>query len=315
MHAWRPLAVTVWSFLVAGALSFGDAAEIRVGDSADTVREELGEPAGLIRIDGFEVYYYSRGNVHVQDGIVQRVNLISEEALADKQRRDEEQRRRQQEEAEAHRHELLLEGLAIRERMLQDGESGARSPRDQVQAWKDFRTRYPDVPLGGEYEQALHRLETELERERADAEARARETEMRVKVLELEQRIADAEARARDAEARAREAEQDARYSRSYVAYPVVYTPAHTVVTHPTRRVHTVTVPQTCTSTSTTITHGNVVRQIDRTTCHPTATRSLQTHVRRHSIPYARRNPIPYGSSIHAVHRGGSTHASVHLTF
>ncbi|MCX7590626.1 MAG: hypothetical protein N2255_03255, partial [Kiritimatiellae bacterium] len=178
-----PCAVLMFMiFLVAG---YARAQEVKVGDDLETVVKVLGAPKGWIQAGSVQVYYYDLGRVEMKDGRVTRVELMTPEEAALLAEQREARLRQQEKELAARRRELVAEGMALKEKMLASPDFTNAPASFQVEFWKEFMTRYPDVPVEAEYATARARLAAE-------------EAERRLK--ELEQRVAEAENRARHAE-------------------------------------------------------------------------------------------------------------------
>jgi hypothetical protein len=206
------LVVACWIMAAAGVHGGAE-----LGATYDDVIARLGPPPMYIKTTEGEWLYYDRGKVRLEEGRVVDSELISPEALAERQARErEEWERRQalQAELEARRTE---EGWALKRARQTDPRFLASPASEQVAFWSRFRARYPEVPVDMEYAMALERYQNE--RERALREQRERDQERRIR--ELEDRLREAEERAR---------------SRSY--YPVRH-----VVRQPVVPVHVVSKP------------------------------------------------------------------------
>lgn len=163
-------------------------AGVRVGDSADDVRAQLGEPRGVIETPSITWWYYERGRVQLADEEVVAVALISVEEAeqrAIRREREEQLRRAAQ---RARQEQQRQAGLALKEARLQDPHFMNRPAQEQVAFWREFQMRYPSVPVHAPYAAALERYQREAEQER-----QAREQERRIR--DLEQRILIAETR------------------------------------------------------------------------------------------------------------------------
>ncbi len=195
--------------------------DITVGDSADRVREVLGEPRGSIHSGSYEMFQYDRGRVELRDGVVTNLELVTAEEAAVLKIERERQARELKERQAAQREQRRLEGLEIRDRALNNPDFLASSGTRQVEFWEDFHRRYPDVPVHAEYTAAA--AKRDADREKAETERR---------LADMEKRVSDAEARAKEAEENAKDAQRDARDARRrvvyyppYYGYPV-YTPS-----------------------------------------------------------------------------------------
>ncbi len=151
------------------ATSHGDVA---VGDTRETVMETLGEPEGKVEATGQEALSYDRGHVILRNGRVVSHSIVSEE---------EAQNRRAA--SDTAREERREEGLALRERILEDPEF-AESPRDRLAYLEVFRQRYPDVDVGFEHAVAARQVEAEEQRELRELELRFVEAEKMAELAE-----------------------------------------------------------------------------------------------------------------------------------
>jgi len=265
------ITAAVLAATVAGAVE----ATIAIGDTEAAVLEALGEPSGYIRMDGMQMLYYDRGHVKINDGVVSEVSLISDAQLTARRKAAEDERMRKAQREAERRNELQLEGLAIKRRMLESGELDGATAQNQVDAWSDFRNRYPGVPVETQLASALQRLELQLDRNRTEAEGRQRDLEIQLRIAELQERVARTEQRARDAEQRARDAEDDSRRSRYSYTYPVNVTHYPVQTSHSSHHAHSpATSSETCTTTKTTFGTGAIRQEVTRTTCAPTVSSS-----------------------------------------
>lgn len=130
-------AMTVLFGIAAGTGQVG--AEIEVGDTEAQVRQELGEPAGTVAMNGQVAYSFDRGHVVLRDGRVVSHSIVSE-AEAQQLREAEEQRRQQR----------MEEGSALRDRMKEDASFANASARERLAFWEVFRTKYPEVDVSFE---------------------------------------------------------------------------------------------------------------------------------------------------------------------
>ena len=171
------------------------AAEVKPGDSGESVRANLGVPRGRLEVGGRELFYYERGEVEVRAGVVTRVAMLSvaDHAALEARRRADAVRVR--EEQDILRARLSVEGEALKERKLSDPYFLAASPARQVEFWEDFSRRYPTVPSAEELGGARMRLAEQV------AENRARAAQ-ELRLAELETRLAEAEARTAEANTR-----------------------------------------------------------------------------------------------------------------
>ena len=216
----RCVTTVVWIVLAASAAL---AADVRPGDDRSAVLRALGEPSGIMQLDGREYLLYERGRVDLVDGKVVETKLITQDQLDMRRAREREDAKARHMAALAAREARIAEGLSVRSQKLTDPGFLAKSPQQRVDYWRSFRATYPEVDVDGEYSLALRELQVELDTARVEADRRR-------EIDRLEERVAQAEERARDAE---REAVEAQRYQYGYGYYPVVYTPIYNRPTRP----------------------------------------------------------------------------------
>ena len=191
--------------------SFAAAKSIAVGDTIEQVDALLGEPRGMIRAGEFEMRQYDRGRIEIEDGIVTRVELVSDEAAVAKRLQQKEVLARLEAEQESRAEQLQLEGLAIRQRTRESMTFQQTSASHQLQYWTRFQHRYPDVAVDEEINESLAKRQLELERREAALERE----HLTQQLAAMERRISDAEARAEEAEQQA-ERQREQRYVSRY---------------------------------------------------------------------------------------------------
>ncbi len=177
--------------------------ELLPGDSIDTVYAVLGEPRGTIGSERFLILHFARGEVHVREGVVERVDLISEEELEARAARAREAALAR----EAQRQERLSEGRALRDERLTDPSFKERSAREQMAFWNTFQRHYPEVDISFE----LEVLRAELAEEER---LRRLEQQRQIELLALQQRVREAEIRATEIERENRRLEEEQRMLR-----------------------------------------------------------------------------------------------------
>ncbi|MCC5842839.1 MAG: hypothetical protein JJU05_01175 [Verrucomicrobia bacterium] len=165
-----------------GLLTLPLFADLRIGDDRLTVLEALGQPQGRIEMGEFERLFYERGEVQLREGLVIRIELISEAAA-------EARRERQARESESRRER----GEAVKAERLADSDFRTRPAAERYAFWRDFRREFPEVDVFVQYTDAKAAAEADAERQRtAD------------RLANVERRVADAEFRAQQAENTAR---------------------------------------------------------------------------------------------------------------
>jgi hypothetical protein len=161
-------------------------AEVRTGDTIDSVRTALGVPRGQLKIGPRQLLYYDRGEVELQAGAVTRVALMSEtEYAAMEARRADDAARLNAEMVRRN-----ADGEALKARRLSDPTFLSAPLSYQLAFWQNFSLRYPGVPVDEQLTVAHLRLAEQYNQQQAQ-EAR---------LAELEARVNDAESRSDSAE-------------------------------------------------------------------------------------------------------------------
>jgi hypothetical protein len=173
-------------------------AELSIGDDRLTVLKTLGQPEGRIEMGALERLFFDRGEIQLRDGLVSRIELVSEEVA-------EARREREAIESEARRER----GEAIKAERLADPEFRARPAARQYAFWRDFRREFPEVDVFVQYTDAKAAYEQDVARQR-DAE----------RLANVERRVAEAERRAAQAETTARTLSSSTRFD--YTTRPVI---------------------------------------------------------------------------------------------
>jgi hypothetical protein len=175
--------------------------EIALGDSEQTVRDRLGAPSGYIGSGSYLLLIYDRGKVEFKDGEVASFDLVSAEEARERKVQREQRRKELAEKREAQRVSRQAEAVALKEKTLSDPVFIASSVDKQLEFWRSFRRRYPNVPVDAEYAEAL------AQRKEQQEELAAQE-----RLLDMEKRVALAEAEAEEARRDADEARRSRRY-------------------------------------------------------------------------------------------------------
>ena len=175
----------VTSVSAALILGVAQAGAVSPGDSADSVREELGRPDGQIEIGPNRVLFYERGEVVLSNDRVVKHNVMTEMEFAEESRRDAERKAFLVQLARERRLQREAEGLALKQSMLDDANFPSRSAAERVTYWRTFQKRYPMVPIDLELSSAL----AEYESARLIASNRA----LALKVNQLEAQLYEAQ--------------------------------------------------------------------------------------------------------------------------
>jgi hypothetical protein len=189
------------------AVCTAQASPVEPGDTREQVLEHLGEPQGLVKMDGAEWMLYPRGKVWLQEGVVTKAELLSPAAFAEKQVREGRTRIAEQIRLEAQRVERIEKGTELRARLLESPGMYVKSPQERLSVWKRFRLDYPEVDVSEHYLAALSAARVEQDRDEQD------------------RRIRDLEARVREADLRALDDQQAAAERSSFRRTRYIYTP------------------------------------------------------------------------------------------
>ena len=174
-------------------------ATVRKGQPEQAVLNTLGEPVGTIALRDRKLLLYPRGEITLKQGKVAEVDLMSEEAFAEQQKRLAREREAWLEQKRRREVERIERGKSIRDAKKQSGAFAALPAKERLDYWREFRARYPEVDVSEEIARALESYQSEVE-----------ELETRERIAELETRVARAEREAAEAKREAREAKRDA---------------------------------------------------------------------------------------------------------
>lgn len=155
---------------------------------------------------------YPRGKVILTSNIVQSVDLVTREQYEQQRQALEEEQKQRQERLSRERAYRLRKGPEVREEILTHPEYALQSPREKLETWKEFRTRFPETDIGEEYTVVLHAYEDALE-----------ETRRRNRVAELEDRLAQAERRLAERDRPSFFSNQEVRWYGYGSRYPVFF--------------------------------------------------------------------------------------------
>ena len=171
--------------LGAGLLHAG----VEVGDSYETVLARLGQPDGYIKTETIAWLYYDRGTVKLEEDRVVEVELVSAQRAESRRAREREEWERRRTILAEQQMQRLQEGWALKQARRTDPSFLASSGSLQVAFWREFRIRYPEIPVHEEYALALERNQDDREREWHERDRERR-------IAELEDRLQRAEHRA-----------------------------------------------------------------------------------------------------------------------
>ncbi len=183
--------------LLAVVIAGPPAVAVQSGDTRDAVIAELGQPAGRMTSGTLEVLSFARGVVELRDGRVVTSTVVSAEEAAARRLERESRRAALVAAQEAERQQRYEEGSRLKADTLGDPLFHSRSAYAQLQFWRSFQSRYPEVPVEVELADALSRHRDAQGLKQADRQLQA-----------LEARVALAEEKAEAAERRAGDAER-----------------------------------------------------------------------------------------------------------
>lgn len=180
-----------WIATILGAILAGHLHAVEAGQSRQEVIAALGHPNGEVGTAARTILYYDRGTVVLCDGVVQQLELTSDEAMERRAEARRESREAEQARAEAACEARRLRGQAVMDRKLADPVLREADPQDRIRYWRDFAATYPEVDVSVVMAAAVDDYEEQILR-----------SEKRPRLAALEDRVAAAEARARRAEVR-----------------------------------------------------------------------------------------------------------------
>lgn len=150
------------------------ASGVKPGDDEATVRAELGAPIGQYKIGDRTMMTFERGDVEFVGGKVVRSELVSAEEAKQRRERREREAAEAAERARIAKEKRIAEGTDIYQRKLNDPSFMNAPAAERVAFWNGFKAKYPEVPLGPEYQQAVNEHSLELQAQSAAAaQARA----------------------------------------------------------------------------------------------------------------------------------------------
>lgn len=181
--------------LAAAAALAGGAGAVSPGDDLEAVRREMGGPSGRMELGGGrEIWSYDRGRVEFLTGVVVRASLLTPAELQARRAAEAAEVRRRATADALRARALRAEGEAELQRMASDPDFLLAAPEWQLDRWKEFAARYPDVCITQQVADAVARALAG--REAAERDARLRSLEFQV--WTAEQKAREAEARASD---------------------------------------------------------------------------------------------------------------------
>ena len=171
--------------LLIPALLWSENLKIEVGQSLEQTIETLGNPIGIIELRDKTLLLYPQGEVTLRDEKVSDIDLMSDAQFAADQERlrlERENWLSQQEKLSTAR---LKQGEDLKAYKRQSSTFALLPAKDQVDYWRSFQIRFPEVDVAGEIARALEGYEIELT-----------ELKNQHKIAELETRVALAEQQA-----------------------------------------------------------------------------------------------------------------------
>ncbi len=131
------------------------------GDSRGEVIRLLGTPDGIAWMGDREIYQYARGRVILSGGVVQAVDMLTNEVFQAQEARAA----RRAEEAAKLAAQRRKEGEARRLATLADPDFRRLPAADQLRFWRRFAADYPEVSVA----HSIFLLTREMEREQGKA--------------------------------------------------------------------------------------------------------------------------------------------------
>ena len=163
------------------------ASEVKIGDNRDDVRSGLGAPRGQIHLGNREVLSFARGEVELTSGVVTRVALRSEDEQAAFEAKRSAEFSRVREDENIRRVQQKAEGEALKASKLVDANFQSAPLRLQVEFWRNFTSRYPNVSCTEQlnlaralYYEQQHAGQLAAEEAQRLAEIKARDSEQRM---------------------------------------------------------------------------------------------------------------------------------------
>lgn len=168
--------------LMGSALFCAASSTVELGQTRDQAIAALGKPIGLIELTDKTLLLYPQGELTLRDGKITEIDLMTEAEFAANQERlklEREQWLIQQEKQAAAR---LEEGEALKAYKMQSGAFAKLPAKDQLDYWRRFQIRFPEVDVADQIARALEGYEVELT-----------ELKTQQRIAELEARVARAE--------------------------------------------------------------------------------------------------------------------------
>ena len=163
------------------------AGEVKIGDSGDDVRSELGAPSGQIHWGNREVLSFARGEVELASGVVTRVALRSDDEQTGFEAKRSADISRVRENEAIRRVQRTAEGETLKASKLADANFQSAPLRFQVEFWRNFASHYPNVSCTEQlslaralYYEQQHAEQLAAEEAQRLAEIKARDSEQRM---------------------------------------------------------------------------------------------------------------------------------------
>lgn len=191
---------------------------IELGQSEESVLENLGKPMGTIGLRDKTLLLYPQGEVTIEEGKVSQIDLMDPEEFA----ADQERLAREREEWLAEQERLkaihVQEGEALKSEKLQSRAFAALPAKDRVDYWRTFQIRYPTIDVSEQIAGALESYEVEL----AELRSQQRIAELEARVAKAEQEAATARLETEQLREETEEAKRKSRFYglRYYTEYP-----------------------------------------------------------------------------------------------
>jgi len=138
--------------LVAGSPA---AMALSSGDSFQAVRDDLGLPNGSLEIGQIAVFFYDRGEIVLQDGLVTEINLLTEAEYGTKRKREAQRAILLQRIATERRVRNEAEGIALKQSKVDSLGFHSLPASERVVFWRLFKLKYPTVTVDLELTAAM----------------------------------------------------------------------------------------------------------------------------------------------------------------
>jgi ribosomal protein L3 len=145
--------------------------EVELGDNIDRVLEVLGKPSGMLRSGTLLIMQYERGTVSLTNGKVTKLSIVSSEEAEQKTAKRLKREADNRAARAAARKKRIQEGTAAKAAKLEDEAFKELPAEEQLEYWKGFQQKYPEVSVSTE----IKPLEEAIGKETEETMAMAKE--------------------------------------------------------------------------------------------------------------------------------------------